>query len=245
MATDDFTVIVPARLSATRLPDKPLADIGGIPMLLRVLQQAAAAARHVVAAVADAALARLAQDNGFDAVMTGAHESGSSRVAAAARRLQLPADAIIVNVQGDEPFIEPELIRALAAHAAASDCDCATPCRPLHEEQEYHNPAIVKVVSDQHGYAVYFSRAAIPHQRGGGVPPAARAHLGLYAYRHAALQRFISLPPAPTEQAEQLEQLRILWHGGRIALLDCESASFGIDTADDLQRARDRAAARQ
>ena len=239
MTDEEFTVIVPARLSATRLPGKPLADIGGLPMLIHVMQRAAAAgARRVVAAVADRLLADTVQSAGYEAILTGLHDSGSSRVAAAAGSLQLPPESIVVNVQGDEPFIEPSLIRAVAALAAKTSCALATACRPLKDAEEYHNPAVVKVVGDRDNFAAYFSRAAIPHQRAGGVAETARAHLGLYAWRLNALQHFISQPPAPAEQAEQLEQLRVLWHGGRIALLDCHSESFGVDTPLQLAHAR-------
>ena len=239
MTNEAFTVIVPARLSATRLPGKPLADIGGTPMLIRVLQRAAAAgAQRVVAAVADQPLVDAVQGAGYEAVLTGEHDSGSSRVAAAADSLHLPPESIVVNVQGDEPFIEPPLIRAVAALAAKTACALATACRPIKDAEEYHNPAVVKVVGDSGNFAAYFSRAAIPHQRAGGIATMTRAHLGLYAWRLNALQHFISQPPAPTEQAEQLEQLRVLWHGGRIALLDCTSESFGIDTPSQLAHAR-------
>lgn len=223
-------------------------------MLIRVLQQAqAAGAAQVFAAVEEPALAEAVTAAGWRAIMTGAQESGSARVAAAAAQLGLPPEEIVVNVQGDEPFIEPHVIRACAARAAAVSCVCATPCRALKDAFEYEDAAVVKVIADCEGFAMYFSRAAIPHQRdfnggsiGGGrgaeaAPAAARAHLGLYAYRLRELRRFLSLPPAPAEQCEQLEQLRIIWHGGRIALVECESESFGVDTEEDLARARRRA----
>lgn len=238
MPTKPFTVIVPARLPSTRLPNKPLADIAGTPMLIRVLQQAVAAnAEHVVAAVAEQTLADAVTAAGFNAVLTGEHDSGSSRVAAAAETLALADDHIVVNVQGDEPFIEPELINAVAQLAANNTAHCATAARPLTHDDDYHNPAVVKVVGDNNNNATYFSRAAIPHQRSGGVPALARVHLGIYAYRVGALQHFMHLPACPTEKIEQLEQLRILWHGGSIALLEYPSKSFGIDTAEDLARA--------
>lgn len=243
--SDEFTVVVPARLAAQRLPRKPLADINGTPMLVRVLQQAAASgAARVVAACAEEELAEVVRAAGFTALLTGEHPSGSSRVAEAATLLNLPQDAIVVNVQGDEPFMEPEVIAATAARARAVECACATPCRTARSEEEAADPSVVKVVGDRDNFAAYFSRACIPHRRGDGSNgmAALRVHLGLYAYRLAALRRYTALPPAPTEQAEQLEQLRVLWHGGRIALHDCASESFGIDTEADLARARDRAA---
>ena len=269
-----FCVIVPARMAATRLPNKPLADIGGVPMIVRTLRQAAASGAEVVAAAcADTDVAAAVQEAGFTALMTGEHPSGSSRVAAAAAQLGLGDEAIVVNMQGDEPFMEPEVVAKTAELLALKkDCACATACRPARSEEEVNSPDVVKVVGNDNNEAVYFSRAGIPYRRspaaadGSGTPPATaggrtppqgggsdfggiglggimgvRVHLGLYAYYINELQEYISRPPAPTEQLEQLEQLRILWYGGRIALWECESESFGVDTEEDLARARERA----
>lgn len=246
MTTDDgFVVIVPARLASTRLPNKALADIGGEAMLVRVLRAAAAAgAAQVYAAVDAESLAVAVTNAGYLAVMTGECDSGGARVAAALQQLPLPDDTVIVNVQGDEPFIEPGLIRDTAALLAARrDCVCATPCRPPTDMAEFNDAAVVKVVSDKDGVACYFSRAPLPHWRGEtALPTAARVHIGVYAYRAGYLRQLPSLAPSPLEQLEQLEQLRILWHGGKIALLETNSDSFGVDTADDLARARRRVA---
>jgi 3-deoxy-manno-octulosonate cytidylyltransferase (CMP-KDO synthetase) len=237
-----FLVIVPARRGSTRLPDKPLEDIGGKPMLVRVLECAAASgALRVLAAVDDEVLVNVVRRAGFEAVLTGECDSGSARVAVAADQCGLLDSDIVVNLQGDEPFMEPALVRDVAGLLARrSDCVCATVARPLCGTEEFNDPAVVKVIGDADGTARYFSRAPIPHLREGGVPKMARAHVGLYAYRMAFLRRLLTLSPAPTELAECLEQLRVLWHGFSIALLDGDSASFGIDTPADLVRARAR-----
>lgn len=243
----DFTVIVPTRLAATRLPNKPLADLGGLPLIVRVLHQAAASgAARVAAAVArgDAALIAAVTRAGYPAIPTGDHDSGGARIAEAAAILRLPPHTLVINLQGDEPFLEPNLIAATAATAAAHpDAACATPCRPLAGAAEYNDPAVVKVTADKHDRALYFSRAPIPYGRAGVIPATARAHIGLYAYRLQSLNHYQALPPAPQEQSEQLEQLRILWHGGTILLHPCQSHGFGIDTPEDLARARARLAA--
>ncbi len=239
MTKVDYVVIVPARLASTRLPQKPLVDIGGKPMLLRVLQQASqSGAQQVIAAVEDDILFNTVTAAGYQAVRTGDCSSGSERVAAAAAQLKLPEDRIVVNVQGDEPFMEPEVIRGTAQLLSQRlDCGTATAMRSAHAG-EYESTAAVKVVYDADGTARYFSRAPIPHFRTPAVKGDARIHLGIYAYRMAALQHLTQQSPAPLEQAEQLEQLRILWHGGKIAIWMTESKSFGIDTPEDLERAR-------
>lgn len=222
-----------------------LADIGGEPLLVRTLRRAAqSGAASVVAAVDDDALAFAAAAAGFAVVKTGECDSGSARVAAAAAALQMPDETLLVNVQGDEPFIEAEIIRRVAELLAARpDCVCATAARKLHSAEEFTDEAAVKIVLAADETASYFSRAAVPHRRGGGAPPPeiARVHIGIYAMRAGTLRRWIALPPSPTEQAEQLEQLRFIWHGGKIAVLTADSDSFGIDTAADLARARAQA----
>ena len=238
-----FSVIVPARRNSSRLPDKPLADIGGAPMLARTLQQAArAGAAQVFAAVDDEETAAAAKKAGFTACMTGECESGTARAAEAADKLQIPENHIIVNVQGDEPFIEPEIIRAVAELLfSRPTCVCATAVRPPRGEEEFYEPAAVKAVSNADGTARYFSRAPIPHPQNGAAD-SARIHIGVYAYTRRFLRALPGLPPSPAEIAENLEQLRILWHGKSIALLECNSESFGVDTPADLEKARARAA---
>lgn len=246
-----FAAIVPARRFSSRLPDKPLADIGGAPMLVRVLRRAKeSGAAQIIAAVDDAEIAEVVRAAGFVAQMTGECDSGSARVAEAAKLQNLSEKMLLVNVQGDEPFIEPELIRAVAATLAAkTDCVCATAMRPPQNTAEFANPAAVKVIANADGTARYFSRAPIPFLRTeenknsdkNGFPDCARIHIGIYAYRSEFLRRMPTLPPPPEEQCEQLEQLRILHHGGRIALLEFPSRARGVDTPEDLAAARARA----
>ena len=242
-ADSAFTVIVPARLASARLADKPLADIGGRPMVVRVLERAAeSGAAAVWAAVEDEALAMAVEDAGFRAIRTGAHDSGSARLAAAVEMLEMDDGEVVVNVQGDEPFMEPALIRAVAeALRDRPDCLCSTVCRKPRENAEVERPDVVKVVVDRDGAARYFSRQLIPYLRTGGVSSSVRVHLGLYAYRVGGLRQFSRWSPAPTEKDEQLEQLRFLWNGARIAVLEVESESFGVDTPEDLARAQRRA----
>ena len=241
-----FFVIVPARRNSSRLPNKPLADICGTPMLVRTLTQTAAAgAAQVIAAVDDDDVAAVAAAANFSWQMTDECDSGSVRVALAAQAKQFPNDAIVVNVQGDEPFIEPDIIANTAKLLMHSpQCVCATAARPPKNTAEFFSAAAVKVVLDANGRARYFSRAPIPHYREAPQtpPPDARIHIGIYAYTMKFLQQLPTLSPSPAEQTEQLEQLRILWHGEQIAVLDCNSDSFGIDTPEDLQKARQRAA---
>lgn len=245
--TAGFTVVVPARLASTRLPDKPLAPIGGVPMVVRVARQAArsAASRVVVATDAEAVLAAC-RAHGIEALLTRTdHASGSDRIAEAATLLGLDGDDRVVNVQGDEPLIEPELVDACAdALDGAADCVMATVAHPLADPRDADNTNVVKVVLDARDRALYFSRAAIPHARDAtvGGPPADAPmlrHVGLYAYRAEFLRRFPSLPPSPLETTEKLEQLRVLWHGERIAVhVAAGAAGIGVDTAEDLERVR-------
>jgi 3-deoxy-manno-octulosonate cytidylyltransferase (CMP-KDO synthetase) len=244
-----FTVLIPARLASTRLPDKPLADLGGAPMVVRVAQRArqSGASRCVVAADSPAIAAACAQ-HGIEAVLTRAdHPSGSDRLAEACELLGLPDDAIVVNVQGDEPLIAPALIdavaRLLTEHA---DAAMSTAAHPIDTVGDFTNPNVVKVVLDARQQALYFSRAPIPWWRDGfahGVHtlphPAPLRHVGIYGYRVGFLKRFPGLPQAPIEVAEALEQLRALWHGYRIAVhLSADAPGPGVDTPEDLQRVR-------
>ncbi len=247
--TIPFVVIVPARRASTRLPDKPLADIGGVPMVVRVATRARlSGAARVIVATDDATIATVVRSHGFEAMETlASHASGTDRVAEVARRLALADDVLVVNVQGDEPLIDPGLIaRCAATLAAAPDCAMATACHPIEDFADLQNPNVVKVVADAAGRALYFSRAPIPWARDAYAQPApaprpveALRHIGLYAYRAGFLATFTALAPAPLETIEALEQLRALWHGHRIALFRTTDAPApGVDTVDDLARVR-------
>jgi len=248
-----FTVLVPARLASTRLPNKPLADIAGLPMVVRVAQRAAASgATRVVVAADDARIVEACAAHGVQALLTRTdHASGSDRLAEACMLLGLDGDDVVVNVQGDEPLIDPALVRRCAELLAERpDCVMSTAAHPLTDAAEYLNPNVVKVVLDAAGRALYFSRAPIPWQRDGasvgahGATPALPQprplrHLGLYGYRAAFLRRFPTLAAAPLEQTEALEQLRVLWHGERIAVHVAENTPGpGVDTPEDLARVR-------
>ncbi len=196
----------------------------------------------VVVATDDARIARAAAAAGAEAVLTGAAATGTDRVAEAARKLSTAAD-VIVNLQGDEPLIEPEAIEAVIG-VMASGAGMGTLARPL-EAGELERPQVVKVVTDLAGNALYFSRAPIPHRRAGGPSALARAHVGIYAFTAAYLQEFAALPPGRLEAEESLEQLRALEHGHRIRVADTAYRGFGVDTPEDLERARDILAARR
>ena len=235
-----FHVIIPARYASTRFPGKPLADIAGRPMVVRVCERAAksgAAGVHV--ATDDDRIGDAVKAAGFAVVPTRTdHRSGTDRIAEAARRLELADDAIVVNVQGDEPLIEPPLIaevaRRLQERRAAS---MASACHPIADEAEIANPNVVKVVLDAEGHALYFSRSRVPYPRSPGA--VTYRHVGLYAYRVAFLDEYTKLLPSPLEKAEALEQLRALWHGYRIAMVTSEGAvPPGVDTRDDLEAVR-------
>jgi 3-deoxy-manno-octulosonate cytidylyltransferase (CMP-KDO synthetase) len=243
-----FIVIIPARLASTRLPNKPLADLGGKPMVVRVAERAreSGAARIVVATDHADILAACAA-HGIEACMTAAsHPSGTDRIAEVARILGLPADAVVVNLQGDEPLIDPALLSACAARIAPG-VPMATCAHPLHDAADAFNPNVVKVVLDKLGRALYFSRATIPWHRDGFAQnrdalPAGYLplrHIGLYAYSNAFLQQYPQLEPSPLETIEALEQLRVLWHGVPIAVHVTDSApAAGVDTPEDLARVR-------
>ncbi|MGX0135508.1 3-deoxy-manno-octulosonate cytidylyltransferase (CMP-KDO synthetase) [Cupriavidus metallidurans] len=257
MSIPTFTVVIPARLASTRLPNKPLADIGGHPMIVRVAERAhASSAQRTVVATDSQEVAQACAAHGVEAVLTRAdHQSGTDRLSEVAAQLGLADDAIVVNVQGDEPLIEPTLIDEVALHLAAHpDCAIATAAHPLNDVAEVFNPNVVKVVCDNAGRALYFSRAPIPWARDAwsAVPaqPAATAqvplpampvlrHIGIYAYRAGFLRRFPTLAVAPLEQTEALEQLRAMWHGERIGVMVTAAAPApGVDTPADLERVR-------
>jgi 3-deoxy-manno-octulosonate cytidylyltransferase (CMP-KDO synthetase) len=246
-----FTVLIPARYASSRLPGKPLADLCGKPMVVRVAERArASGAAMVWIATDDERIRAAAQAHGVDVVMTRAdHVSGTDRLAEAATQLRLGDDEIVVNVQGDEPLIPAELIGRLAhTLAQRTSAAIATACVPISDVAEMLNPNAVKVVSDYWGYALYFSRAPIPYARDAfanqtpsdfpaGLP--AYRHLGIYAYRAGFLRAYAALAPTPIEQYEALEQLRALWHGHRIAVVPVEQAPPpGVDTLEDLERTR-------
>jgi 3-deoxy-manno-octulosonate cytidylyltransferase (CMP-KDO synthetase) len=244
-----FTVLIPARLASTRLPDKPLADIAGKPMVVRVAERARLSkAQRVVVAADSPAIISACEAHGVQAVLTAAdHPSGTDRLAEASRLLLLPDDEIVVNVQGDEPLIDPALIDAVAQLLASqADAPMGTAAHPLREVGEFTNPNVVKVVTDAQGLALYFSRAPIAWWRDGfaaGVSalpdPAPLRHVGIYSYRAGFLRAFPALPQAPLERLESLEQLRALWHGHRIAVHVTQHAPGpGVDTPEDLARVR-------
>jgi 3-deoxy-manno-octulosonate cytidylyltransferase (CMP-KDO synthetase) len=232
-------VIIPARWGASRFPGKPLADLAGKPLVAHVVERAlrARGVAEVAVATDEERIAAVARAAGARAVLTGEAATGTDRVAQAARRLE-PAPDVVVNLQGDEPLIEPEAIEALlAAMDADPGVELATLARPL-EEGELERPQVVKVVVGLSGDALYFSRAAIPHRRAGGASPLARAHVGIYAFSRGFLDRFAALPPGRLEAEESLEQLRALEHGFRIRVVDTSYRGFGVDTPEDLERAR-------
>jgi 3-deoxy-manno-octulosonate cytidylyltransferase (CMP-KDO synthetase) len=246
----EFAVVIPARFASTRLPGKPLLEIEGIPMVVHVARRAAASgARSVIVATDHAGIAEAVVRHGFEAAMTATeHASGTDRIAEVARARGWDDSQIVVNVQGDEPLIEPALIAAVAdTLAGAADAAMATVCCALTELADFANPNVVKVVLDARGYALYFSRAGIPYPRDAfRVAPqalpadlSAYRHIGLYAYRCAFLHAYSGLAPAPIERFEALEQLRALWHGFRIAVTVSAAAPVaGVDTEDDLARVR-------
>jgi 3-deoxy-manno-octulosonate cytidylyltransferase (CMP-KDO synthetase) len=242
----DFTVIIPARLASTRLPNKPLADLGGKPMVVRVAERAAlSGAARIIVATDHADIAAACAAHGIEACMTRAdHPSGTDRIAEVARALNLAPDAVLVNLQGDEPLIEPGLLAACAGRIS-SDVPMATCAHPILDADDVFNPNVVKVVLDKNGRALYFSRATIPWHRDGfaasrdALPPgyAPLRHIGLYAYSNIFLQAYPGLEPAPLEHIEALEQLRVLWHGYPIAVHITGSApAAGVDTPADLAR---------
>jgi 3-deoxy-manno-octulosonate cytidylyltransferase (CMP-KDO synthetase) len=244
-----FTVIVPARLASTRLPHKPLADIHGLPMVVRVAQRAALSnATQVVVAADSIEIVQACQAHGVRAMLTQVdHPSGSDRLAEASALLGLSPNDVVVNVQGDEPLINPELINQVAELLVQRPtASMSTAAHEIHELAEFTNPNVVKVVIDQAQLALYFSRAPIPWWRDGfakgiqSLPqPAPLRHIGIYAYRVGFLQSFPTLQAAPIETCEALEQLRALWHGHKIAVhITPDVPGPGVDTPEDLERVR-------
>lgn len=251
-----FTVLIPARLGSTRLPNKPLVDIAGKPMVVRVaLRARASSAQRVTVAADDMRIVRACHEHGVEALLTRTdHGSGSDRLAEACDQLGLNADEVVVNVQGDEPLIDPNLIDAVAQlieNAGVDGPRMSTAAHAIGDFSEFVSPNVVKVCTDANGHALYFSRAPIPWWRDGyasnarsdgrilAAEPAPLRHVGIYAYRAGFLRHFTRLPPAPIELLEALEQLRALWHGHRIAVHVSQTApGAGVDTPEDLDRVR-------
>lgn len=244
-----YTVLVPARLSSSRLPNKPLADLAGIPMVVRVARRAALSqAARVVVACDHPSIVQACLDHGVQAVLTrDDHVSGSDRLAEACELLALSGDDVVVNVQGDEPLIEPDMIDAVAhLLLQRTDCSMSTVAHAIDHLADYTNPNVVKVVLDAQHTALYFSRAPIPWWRDGmaagtaALPqPSPLRHIGLYGYRAGFLRLFPTLAVAPLESLESLEQLRAMWHGHRIAVhITPHAPGPGVDTPEDLERVR-------
>ena len=232
-----FHVVIPARYASSRFPGKPLADIAGKPMVVHVCERARqSGADSVQVATDDDRISDAVRKHGFPVVPTRTdHASGTDRIAEAVQRLKLGEEQIIVNVQGDEPLIDPKLIAQVAQLVEERPlASMATACHPIHDPAALASPNVVKVVLDAEGYALYFSRAQIPHPREPGAT--SYRHAGIYAYRVGFLRKYSTLPVAPIEKAEALEQLRALWHGHRIAVLVSAAAiPPGVDTREDLE----------
>jgi 3-deoxy-manno-octulosonate cytidylyltransferase (CMP-KDO synthetase) len=242
-----FIVVIPARRAATRLPDKPLLDVAGKPLVVRVADQARkSGAERVLIATDDTEIAAACEAHGYSALLTRRdHSSGTDRLAEVAILLDLPDETIVVNVQGDEPLLPPDLIdRCADTLALQTECAVATACHSIANRGDLLNPNVVKVVVNARGHALYFSRAPIPWQRDSTEDPsaalsAARRHIGIYAYRARFLKRYATLDAAPMEKLEKLEQLRALWHGFSIAIFETDEAPpAGVDTPEDLERVR-------
>lgn len=244
-----FKVVIPARYASSRLPAKPLLDIGGKPMVVRVAEQAIkSGAEEIVVATDHIDIFNAVEQAGFKTVMTREdHVSGTDRIAEVAAHFNWADDVLVVNVQGDEPLIDPKLIAEVAANLDAhQQASISTVCHAIHDKETMLKPNVVKVVLDDLGYAMYFSRAPIPYPRDAfaqsqGLPfglPVYR-HVGIYAYRASFLHAYANLTPAPIEQYEALEQLRAMWHGYKISVsVANEAPATGVDTHDDLELVR-------
>ena len=236
-----FTVVIPARLASSRLERKALADLGGKPMVVRVAERAAQSkAKQILVATDAVEIESVCQAAGLTVLMTRAdHPSGTDRIAEVASRLGLDDEALIVNVQGDEPLIPVELINQVTDTLAAnSECVMSTEAVAIQNAEEITNTNAVKVVLNQRHEALYFSRAAVPYDRTQSSPTYYR-HIGIYAYRVAFLKKYVQLSSSPLEVAESLEQLRVLWHGYHIAVhLTSVLPPAGVDTPEDLARVR-------
>lgn len=242
-----FKVVIPARYASTRLPAKPLLDINGLPMVVRVAQQVAkSGAQEIVIATDHVEILQAVEAHGFKAMMTHQdHASGTDRIAEVALKLGWDDNAIVVNVQGDEPLIEPILIKQVAENLRKNvNAVMASACHAIHDQIAFTNPNIVKVVLDNNHHALYFSRAPVPYPRdafSAGLPfiNDAYRHIGIYAYRVGFLKNYASLAVSPIEKIESLEQLRVLYHGYKISMLITENApASGVDTQEDLDYVR-------
>ena len=244
-----FVVLIPARMSSSRLPRKALADIHGKPMVVRAAEQAAKSrAVRVVVATDHEEIFAACQAHNIEVVMTGEyHESGTTRLAEAAQLLGLSADTVVVNVQGDEPLIDPKLVDQTAAVLVENGAPMATAAHEIHDFDEFMNPNVVKVVLCRQGRALYFSRAPIAYPRdsmraGERTLPQGDApvrHSGIYAYRAGFLNEYAQMSASPLENIESLEQLRVLWHGHPIAVeIVAQAPAAGVDTQEDLERVR-------
>ncbi len=245
-------IIIPARLGARRLPNKPLLDLGGLPLVIRVAQQALRCRRlsgfpqlqdlPILVATDSQEIMDTCAKNGIDSMNTkSSHHSGSDRVAEAATQLGLSEDAVVLNLQGDEPFIEPKDLARLLQHMLEhDDLGMGTLATPIRDPAIFHDPNVVKVVRDEQGHALYFSRAPIPAPRDttNSVPLCALQHIGVYAYRMHTLNLLCASPLSALEEIEHLEQLRALEQGVRIQVLLTPTAPLGIDSIDDLEQAR-------
>jgi len=228
-------IIIPARLASTRFPNKILANIHGLPMVIATAKRVQNLDDVAIAADTEEVVA-LAHDYGFKAILTSQnHQSGTDRINEAASKLSLSEDEIIVNVQADEPFIEEAVVKSVIERAKNTDAMITSACKKI-DLSHVKDPNLVKVILNAHGNAIYFSRSAIPYDREGGFD-GYFGHLGIYAFRKKALETFCALPYAPIEHIEKLEQLRAIYHGYSIAMVEVESQSFGIDTKEDLERA--------
>jgi 3-deoxy-manno-octulosonate cytidylyltransferase (CMP-KDO synthetase) len=246
-----YTVLIPARLASTRLPNKPLADLAGVPMVVRVAQRVlshstSAQAPRVVVAADSVEIIAACQAHGVEAVLTRVdHPSGSDRLAEASHLLGLGNYEIVVNVQGDEPLIDPSLASAVAELLVQRpQASMSTAAHAIASRADFMSPHVVKVVIDAQGMALYFSRAPIPHWRdqdesSAWPQPAPLRHIGIYGYRVGFLREFPKLAQAPLERTEALEQLRAMWHGYRIAVhVTAQAPGPGVDTPEDLARVR-------
>lgn len=242
-----FVVVIPARYASTRLPAKPLLDIGGKPMIQWVYERALqSGAEKVIVATDDQRIFDCVKAFGGEVCMTAAtHQSGTERLADVVEQYGFLADDIIINVQGDEPLIPPAVIRQVAVNLLKADAPLATLAVPIKDEAEVFDPNVVKVVSDKAGYALYFSRAAIPWDREGFgentvcMHALLKRHIGIYGYRAGFIKTYVNWAPSPLERIESLEQLRVLWYGEKIHLdTAIETPPIGVDTAEDLEAIR-------